>query len=108
MIMRITDQEKAAFIDVIAGYLKDTSAELRLHGSRVNDNLKGGDIDLLLITDDASIEANIKTKKPYLLSEIKEKIGDQKIDLAITNYEKIKNDPLLKHMLETSILLQQW
>jgi predicted nucleotidyltransferase len=54
-----------------------------LFGSRTNDNLKGGDIDLLISNENETgltIEAKI-----YFLAELKTKIGDRKIDVVFDN-----------------------
>jgi len=56
----------------------DQNAKVYLYGSRVNDNAKGGDIDLLVISDLIDF-----TDKIYLRLKLKDRIGDQKIDLLV-------------------------
>lgn len=55
-------------------------SEVYLFGSRINDDSKGGDIDLLVQTSDMS---EILSKKLFFLATIKQRIGDQKIDLIV-------------------------
>ena len=53
--------------------------EIYLFGSRVDDNKKGGDIDLYLVVKD---QENLFAKKIKFLSRIKRELGDQKIDVV--------------------------
>ena len=50
-----------------------------LFGSRVDDNKKGGDIDLYVITDNPSYE-----KKGKFWIELQERLGEQKIDVILS------------------------
>ena len=50
-----------------------------LFGSRVDDNKKGGDIDLYVITDNPSYE-----KKKRFWIELQERLGEQKIDIILS------------------------
>ena len=76
--MRLTDYEvkmiKQVFLDIFE------HGNIYLFGSRVDDEKRGGDIDLYIQTNDE----NILTKKIKLLSKIKQIIGDQKIDIVIS------------------------
>ena len=57
----------------------DPSAEIYLFGSRVNDSAKGGDIDLLVESQ------QIDSKKKRDLRELLiHQLGDQKVDLFVT------------------------
>jgi len=51
-----------------------------LFGSRVDDDKKGGDIDLYLQPDNVQ---NLKEKKINFLIALKARIGEQKIDVII-------------------------
>ena len=53
--------------------------DIYLFGSRVDDNKKGGDIDLYLVLKDHS---NLFEKKIKFLSRIKKELGEQKIDIV--------------------------
>ena len=54
------------------------SGEIYLFGSRVRDNLRGGDIDLYLVVKD---KKDLFKKKIKFLAKLKRKIGEQKIDI---------------------------
>ncbi len=50
-----------------------------LFGSRVDDNKKGGDIDLYVITENPTYE-----KKKNFWIELQERLGEQKIDIILS------------------------
>lgn len=65
---------KASFLEVFQ------RGEIYLFGSRVDEAQKGGDIDLYIIP--AEHQALLK-KKIRFLARLKQKIGEQKIDVVI-------------------------
>lgn len=105
--MRINQQERHVLIKVLSQYLK-SNAQLRLFGSRVDDNAKGGDIDLMLIVADQKIRADIAFNKAEILSEIKLEIGDQKIDLLLCTPDSLQKDTFQKGAYDQSIPLCNW
>ncbi|WP_024787521.1 MULTISPECIES: nucleotidyltransferase domain-containing protein [unclassified Lebetimonas] len=74
--MRLSEKEilsiKKAFVKIFK------NGEIYLFGSRVDDNLKGGDIDLYIVSSNANLE-----KKIEFLVYLKKLIGDRKIDVVI-------------------------
>lgn len=58
----------------------DSKAKVYLFGSRTDDSKKGGDIDLLIISD--KLEFGDKYK---IYSKITHTLEDQKIDIIINN-----------------------
>lgn len=54
--------------------------DLYLFGSRVDDNKKGGDIDLYIIP---KTKKDLTLKKIDFLVELKKSLGEQKIDIVI-------------------------
>ena len=98
--MRVTQSEVEALARAITLFLKGKNAELRLYGSRVNDELKGGDIDLLLLVEHENTADAIKFQKHLLLSEIKKQLEDRKIDLLIAS-----RDTMADHTFLTMIWL---
>jgi predicted nucleotidyltransferase len=69
------------YIEVIKKYFNEffKNGEVYLFGSRVDDDKKGGDIDLYLIVEEHS---NLFEKKIKFLSRIKKELGEQKIDIV--------------------------
>lgn len=91
--MRLTSFEKQQIKEVVHGF--DSKAKIYLHGSRVRDDLKGGDIDLLLISEILDFHAKVS-----ILVELKKRMGDQKIDLILSTVENSRKDPFIKQVFE--------
>ncbi len=106
--MRLTQEEQKKIIAAINSFVQERSAELRLYGSRADDQQKGGDIDLLLLLQDKNDASILLSEKHKILAAIKEKIGDQKIDLKITDRKATQQDSFLRLILPKSILLHVW
>jgi len=106
--VRLSKLEVKQITKAITSFLHGQSAEIRLYGSRTNDNLKGGDIDLLLILNKSKSVTSLLAKKHEILAQIKGLIGEQKIDLKIASKQELQNDPFLKLIMPTSILLHCW
>ncbi|NWF65854.1 MAG: nucleotidyltransferase domain-containing protein [Campylobacterales bacterium] len=94
--MRLKDEE----IDLLKNSLKHLSkdAKIYLFGSRIDDNKKGGDIDLLIVSDKIT-----KKDLRFLRLEFFKHFGEQKIDIVLDDGE-FKN-PFTKHIFQKAILL---
>lgn len=80
--MRLTSEQLAVITAEIYQY--DANAQIYLFGSRVDDNARGGDIDLLVVS--TTIDFAIKLK---VLAQLMIKLGEQKIDLVqVKNKDK--------------------
>jgi len=79
--MRLSTTEIQAIRDVVR--LHDPDARIRLFGSRVNDRLMGGDIDLLILSDKLTYRDKLKIRY-----QLKDRLGNQKFDLIITQKPK--------------------
>ncbi|WP_239684409.1 nucleotidyltransferase domain-containing protein [Sunxiuqinia dokdonensis] len=80
--MRISQQE----INIIKEIAKQSfgeGTEVLLFGSRIFDQKKGGDIDLLIRNEDKT-KLTLSAKIDFLV-ELKGQIGDQKIDVILDN-----------------------
>ena len=74
--MRLSKQQVSGIKKAFSNHLTDY--ELRLFGSRTDDNKKGGDIDLLVLTRD-----KIELKQKWQIRrDIENAIGEQKIDIV--------------------------
>lgn len=91
--MRLTKQEVEA-IKISFKEIFDCGA-IYLFGSRVDDTQKGGDIDLYIITEQ---NENLIQKKIDFLVNLKQKIGNQKIDVVISKNRArlIEREALMK------------
>ncbi len=78
MAIRLTPKEIAIISDTIYGF--DKNANIFLFGSRTDTSKRGGDIDLLIVSDKIFYEERRKIKL-----ELVKKLGDRKIDLIISD-----------------------
>jgi predicted nucleotidyltransferase len=106
--VRVRPEEIRGFVDAITPVLKGARARLFLFGSRVQDRLKGGDIDLLLLAEDLDAERAVKSEKHRVLAAIHARTGEQKIDLRVSTPAAAKADPFLSTVLPSAILLHEW
>ena len=77
--MRLTEFEKKE-IKYAAEKNFGTEIDVYLFGSRIDDSLKGGDIDLLIECD--LYGAEVQKRKIKTITDIQLKLGDQKIDIV--------------------------
>jgi predicted nucleotidyltransferase len=75
--MRLTNAEINAIKESV--YTYDPKARIFIFGSRVNDQKRGGDIDLFILSQKISSSDRRKIKL-----KIYDKIGEQKIDMIVT------------------------
>ena len=85
--MRITSLEKTIIKSSVKRHF-GWNADVYLFGSRVDNNKKGGDIDLYITTDMPTSE--IIREKIGLLVDMEKGLGEQKIDVIINNHTKQK------------------
>lgn len=85
--MRITSLEQKIIKLHVKKYFS-ANANVYLFGSRVDNNKKGGDIDLY-ITTDMSASETIRKKIGFLV-EMENILGEQRIDVIINNHSKQK------------------
>jgi predicted nucleotidyltransferase len=75
-VMRITEAEQQTIRQAITEV--DPEADIYLFGSKADDNARGGDIDLLVISQKINL-----MDKLAVLAKLHRNLGEQKIDLAV-------------------------
>ncbi|MFN7904325.1 MAG: nucleotidyltransferase domain-containing protein [Pseudobdellovibrionaceae bacterium] len=70
------------------------SCKIFLFGSRLYDNKKGGDIDLLLLCSEVSYK-NILNMKFKIKAELEFALDEQRVDLTIATQFSLDSDPFL-------------
>jgi predicted nucleotidyltransferase len=95
--MRISDYEKNSILNAVGEI--DNEAPIWLFGSRTDDNKKGGDIDIAVLSPKIGITEKIRIKR-----SICDKIGEQKIDLLVSNRG---NEAFFKFAVENGIKLNE-
>lgn len=93
--MRLTDFEMKAIKEVV--YLEDENANIYIFGSRVDDDAKGGDIDILVIS-----QKLLQKDSRRIKYNLYDKLGEQKIDIVIA---KDDSYPFVSMVLEKGVLI---
>ncbi len=88
--MRLTTQQVAAIRQIAAECFGD-EALIYLFGSRLDDSGRGGDIDLYVETEECEIARVLKAKYDFL-AKLKQRIGDQRVDVVV-NYPSRRAPP---------------
>ena len=95
--MRLTADEITAIREE-TGRL-DPKAEVYLYGSRVDDTARGGDVDLLVVSDTLSFREVLRLRTGIL-----ERIGWQQLDLVVRRRDQL-DEPLAAMAQETGLKL---
>ena len=98
------NQEQIKDIKKTVTSLATMPVKIFLFGSRTSNQKKGGDIDLLVVTD--SPEA-LELQKIVILVQLKKckSIGERKIDLIIASENQTKKDAFLVQAMSEAIEL---
>jgi predicted nucleotidyltransferase len=93
-------------IESIVGVVKavDPRWEVYLYGSRTDPNLRGGDIDLLVVIPMDQVP-NPALQDYQLVNRIKKAIGDRRIDLSIVSQVDCALDPFYKSIWPGAVKL---
>jgi predicted nucleotidyltransferase len=95
--MRITETERAIITSAIKRVIPD--AEIYLFGSRAVVNAKGGDIDILVVSEEkVDLAAMLDIK-----IQLRDTLGDQKIDLVCEKRRALS--PFAEMVIEEGISL---
>jgi uncharacterized protein len=74
--MHLSETERLAIIRTISSV--DPDATVYLFGSRADDQARGGDIDLFVLSTRIDMLTKLK-----IVAELHQKLGEQKIDLVV-------------------------
>lgn len=100
--MRLSESQATTIAQVLRQHF-GADSEIRLFGSRLDDNARGGDIDLYIepeLTDGNELAKALIHSKVALIKTL----GDQKIDLVI-NRKDSPSLPIYQHARETGVIL---
>ena len=95
--MRLETRQVQAIREEIRRF--DGEAEVYLYGSRTDDSSRGGDIDLLVVSDKLGFREVLRLRTAIL-----DQIGWQQLDLAVRRRDQL-NEPLAVAARETGIKL---
>ncbi len=94
--VRLTEREKDVILAAAQRF--DRNASVYLFGSRADDQKRGGDIDLLILSDRIG-----PAEKRLVRRMICDAIGDQRIDILAA---ADTTDPLVKRARNSGVLLR--
>ncbi len=95
--MRLTASEITAIREEV--WRLDPKAEVYLYGSRADDTARGGDVDLLVISETLGFRELLR-----LRIQILDRIGWQQLDLVVRRRDQI-NEPLAAMARESGVRL---
>lgn len=109
--MRLRSSDREGIIQAIESVCEKEKVSIKemalyLFGSRVRDDLKGGDIDLLVRVPEEKLR-EVKSLEIKFSTLIQEIIGEQKIDILIISVNP-PDDPFHRISVKDAILLKQW
>jgi len=87
-------------VDVLKKSIKefDSKAKLYLFGSRADINKRGGDIDLLIVSNKIKRKDTRRVRLDFF-----QKFGEQKLDIVVDNGSL--KEPFVKYIFEKAVLL---
>jgi len=95
--MRLESHELTAIREEI--HRLDPTASIYLYGSRIDDDARGGDIDLLVVSDTLGLRDLLRLRRAIL-----DRIGWQQLDLVLRRRDEL-HDPLSASCISTGVKL---
>ena len=95
--MRLSEDQANAIMEIMSKELVVRPFEVFLYGSRIEDEKKGGDIDLFVLQATSwSMEDQKKIFRILALLKSHKHIGDRKINLSLISEAEKTSDPFWK------------
>lgn len=101
--MRLSELQQSVIRTTVAETF-GTQASVWLFGSRVDDSKRGGDIDLLIQTDQVDVDAVMRAEIAFL-GKLQMKLGEQKIDVLLDYPSRKTHPPIFSIARKSGILL---
>ena len=98
--MRLTAHEIKDILEVLRSYSKNS--HVFLHGSRIDDDKKGGDIDLFFVVDNSDYEI-VSNQSHKITAELSLKLREQKVDLLILSKSNSTTNDFFNNSKKTSL-----
>ena len=103
--MRLSSDEVSELLLAMSETMSPLPWQLLLFGSRTDDLLKGGDIDLLVVLENEEDWNAACGFKTALLVAMKDRVGEQRIDLVFTTEDRISKSAFLERIRSSALLL---
>ncbi len=102
--MRMQADQIQVIHSCLRKFFQTTPYELYLYGSRVHDELRGGDIDLVILTEQSGVELFEKLYLDILVEIKKQKpIGDRRIDIKAITSMTLQSHPFFRSIHESMV-----
>lgn len=101
--MRLTTQQRSIIRATVAEIF-GMDARVWLFGSRIDDSKHGGDIDLLIETNQVDIAAIMRAEIAFQ-TRLQAQLGEQKIDVLLDYPSRKSYPPIFQVAKQTGILL---
>ncbi len=104
--MRLSSLQKDSILQTLQ---KSANHDLKIYlfGSRVRDDLRGGDIDLLIVCPSVEGAQELRSSSIEMSVLLKASVEDRKFDLYITSEEEMVDDPFVASIIDQAILLKR-
>ena len=102
--MRLSSDEVAELLLAMSETMSPLPWQLLLFGSRTDDLLKGGDIDLLVVLENEEDWNAACGFKTALLVAMKDRLGEQRIDLAFVTNDWVSKSAFSAHVRPGAVL----
>ncbi|MGD9984136.1 MAG: nucleotidyltransferase domain-containing protein [Porticoccaceae bacterium] len=99
--MRLTDEQRNAIVEEAVGVF-GPGARVRLFGSRVDDKIRGGDIDLHVETEGSAAELLDRELKFY--ARLIRRLGERRIDIVVHRRGEVAR-PIDERAWQTGVVL---
>ena len=101
--MRLTPRQQSVIRIAVAETFGE-NATIWLFGSRVDDNKRGGDIDLLIETKELDVTKIVRSELAFL-TKLQMKLGEQRIDVLVDYPSRKYTPPIFTIAKQTGIQL---
>ncbi len=102
--MRLTQKEVSSILSVFRNLELLPECKIFLFGSRLDQQKKGGDIDLMVVCPEY-LYLKILENKFRIKSEIEFVVGEQRVDLTLATPQKLESELFLKSIKDEAIEL---
>lgn len=104
--MRLNEQERIAISQAAAETLP-SGALVSLFGSRTDDTRKGGDIDLLVETQQSIPAEQWVAQRSRFVASIWRRLGEQRIDVVLAKISEADQRPIVQQARKAAIRLAE-
>ncbi|MGZ8256387.1 MAG: nucleotidyltransferase domain-containing protein [Gallionella sp.] len=101
--MRLSDAQRTIIRSSVAQNF-GVNAVVRLFGSRTDDSKRGGDIDLLIETEQNDV-AQLLLAEIALISQLHQQLGEQKIDVLLDYPTRLTRSEIFSIARKTGVVL---